>query len=271
MKELKGLISISDELVENIYSNSFSEQNKFKIEDKVTLGLLISIIEKSKSVKILYENKHYAGIDIILRSIFEASIILKFILSKHTKDRALAYYLSIQLKEVEVAETITSESDLGKTIQRYLKGFGYSPIFEFLSEEERINLIKEDFEKLTTSTKSEKWLKIQNKKNTKNGKKEKISSFRGLCEFLGEDILAEYEIMYRMLSQEVHAKDIKVYYEEIDGYLQLSKRNESEMIISLCKSIIIESSKSVAKKYNYSKFYKEKMNLMVVQRNLNKR
>ena len=271
MKELEGVITISNELTERVYSNSFNEENKFKIEDKVILGLLTSIIEKSTSVKILYENKHYAGADILLRSIFEASLILQFILKQHTRDRSIAYYLSIQLKEIEIAETIVSESDVGKIIKRYLKEYGHIPEFDILNEVEKIALIKEDFKKITSAEKSDSWLNIQTKRTTNKGKKAKLKSFRSLCEYLGDQTLAEYEVIYRMLSQEVHAKEIKEYYTENDGYLQLTKRNESGLIMSLCKAMIIESSKSVAKRYNQSQFYNKRMRSLSIQRKLNKR
>lgn len=273
MKELDGLISIAEELLKKVMLESFDENNEFKIEDKVILGLYQSIINKSKSISILYNNQHYDGGDLLIRSIFEATVFLNFITKQHTQKRALAYYLSIQLKEIEIGESINSSNDTGEKIRRYLSQFTNNVNMKFLDEKETIEKIKTEFLNLTSKKKSDGWLAVQNSKkvNKKNGEKIKLSSFKDLCEFLGEDEFVEYEIIYRLLSQETHAKDIKGYYSRNTSYLELVPKDYSDMVISLAKAYIIEASKLIAKKYGKNKYYHSRMQVLGFQRYLNKR
>lgn len=264
MKELKGINKISLDLIEGIFKK-FNSQNKFDIIDKVVLGLYNGIVEKSESIRVLNDNKQYTGTDILLRSMFEASVFLDFILKQHTKDRATAYFLSIQLKEIEVAETILSNNDIGKKIRKYLKDVNVNEKFDFLNETKKINLIKSDFKALTGTKKSDDWLNVQSKPNGKG----KLKSFRSLCMFLGDEEIAEYEVIYRMLSQEVHAKEIKEYFQETDGFMHLTKKSSSDMVLSYAKSIVISTSKLLAKHYSENKYYTNRMKVMGYQRYLN--
>lgn len=267
MKQLHHVNQINVQLAERILAR-FSEKNKFKVEDMAILGLFNTIIEKSNSIKILYDNEQYAGTDALLRSIYEASIYLQFLLEKYTRDRCMAYYLSLQLKEIEIAETIHSDKPLGNLIRKNIENAGYSAEIELLEEKEKISKIKEDYKKLTNANKSSKWMRVQKKCNNQ---KDRLGSFRDICEYLGDESLVEYEMYYRVLSNEVHPKDIKQYYSREVTELTLGKKKKSNLVEVMTQNIVIQSAKLVADYYNEKEFLKRRMQPVVALRKVNKK
>lgn len=257
MKELEKLINLSNQLLEKIFKEKLPKSKELSLEEAVMLTIFNSIIEKAESILILYKNNHFSGTDVLLRSVFESKTILEFISERHTKDRANAYFLSTRLKNIEIAEIVTDPNKRDKILE-FFSDKDIEKIKEYLTNNETIKGIREEFENLTSANKSDKWLKIG-----------KLNSFKDLCDYMGAEI--EYDLIYRILSQEAHGKEMSDYFEIDKDEFILTKKSSSELITVFTRYNLIKVSELIAKQYNLSKFYKNKLSVLGLQRIMNNR
>lgn len=237
----------------------FSEENILEVKDLIAITLFNSIFEKTRSILILNKNDQVVGVDTLTRSAFEAKQHLKFILERYSDRRAMAYYLSNQLKEIEMGEIIYGEDSVGASIRNFIEKRGYNYEMDFMNDNLKIDLIKNEFNKLTNQKKSDKWMAVQRKRNGKGD----LLSFRDICEYLGEEDLIQYEMIYRVLSKEVHSKDFKSYMEVLknEGVIHFREPKSSRLIEPFLKGIVLEAGKLMTKEYNLNKEYKKLKNL----------
>jgi len=248
MTYINEIININHQLIDEIIKTSFSEENKFGVTDRVVLGLFKSLNEKGSSLLYLFDNKMFAGNDTLLRTVFETSIHLQFILNKDTDIRAKAYNLSSKIKMIKITEQSMANDEKGRAIRKYSNQTieNLQRVYSLTPDVERT---KEEYKNLVGNLNADKWYSV-------NGGP---SSFERVCESLGDLQLAEYEIIYRNLSQETHGKEAGDYFKVSEGYVYLDNLHESEMLIPMLRGIIGNSAKLIAERYDKMDFIITKM------------
>lgn len=256
--DLKRMNQENSKLFDDIIKK-FSEKKRMTLSEKVIIGIYVSIVEKTSSLICLIENNKSAGVDSLLRSIFESHKILKFILERHTKDRAKAYALSVNLRRTEVLETISESSSKSPVIAENKEKYT-----ENITE---IQNIKEIFGKHIYKNSKEKkiiksknWMKIQSKRSGKGS----LSNFKDLCEYLGEQDKDEYDVIYAQLSQESHGKEYDKYF-KIAEDLNISSPNIENSQLSLAYTFIAATALIVAKYYGMEKKFARSVRLNVIR------
>lgn len=188
------------ELIEFIYEFDLKLISQIKKElpdeldlpDVVITELAISICKKTESALFLMKNNLFSGVDVIIRSIFETSRILKFILEEDTENRAFAYYLSVQASIEKSLNEFQSLFGIPGEKEKYIRNTDIYEVFmqAFIGDNVKV--------------KPDNWMSIEKKKDGKG----RIQSFRDLCEYFGEEDLKAYISIYAYLSKEVHGKEV---------------------------------------------------------------
>ncbi|UOQ47765.1 DUF5677 domain-containing protein [Gracilibacillus caseinilyticus] len=196
MKILKKVLKEANESVEKVIVKSIGENNQeFDFPEAITLGLFEDMVKKIESMILLIENKQDASIDTIARSVMENYVYLKVLLSDNNELLAQSYFVSKKYKEFKLYEMIKMPGKKGNEIRRLLD----NPNIDEMDNE--ANILNEDDLKekypdvFNKRFINQKWYNIDGK--TKN--------FEQLCKKQG--LQAEYEIMYKLLSNEVHSMD----------------------------------------------------------------
>lgn len=157
--------------------------------DEVLLGLFKSLIYKSDSFLVLYEEMKFSGIEVLSRSIFETATTICFILNDDGKaiiDRAWAYKMVSFIDNLNKYELCASNKKHAKDV-RELMGIDKKSAKEIL--EKRSNDYKGELNKYYSKINKNiffKWYSINN---------ERISSFSKVCKELGNEFESYYEVM----------------------------------------------------------------------------
>lgn len=244
--KINELIQGYNLLIEEILTTKFDENREFSfLTDRVVLGLLRSVLDKSKSLNYLMESQMYPGADTLLRSIFETATYLEFILKEDTKDRAEAYILSSKIKTLKIHEKSMLDDELGKTI-REMTGMSEEYLNAVYTSVTKKDEIKNRYRSLVGNLNPDKWYKV-------NGNKS--NSFRDVCEYLGQEKLAVYEIIYRILSQDTHGKEAENYFEVKGEELVMTPIQGNSVQLPLLRSIINNSGYKIVEKYECKEFF----------------
>lgn len=249
LSDIKRILFQSERYIESLLNRNFDTDNKFSvIKDATILGIFISLIDKARSLNLLLENKYYAGNNTLLRSIFEEEIYLEYILKENTMNRTRAYIASSKLKAQKMLKTASKTNALGNKIREVtnLEISDLEKIFSQVPEENITNLEKEYLD-LTGETNPDKWYKEKNN----------VTSFRGVCEYLGVEHLANYEILYRLLSQEVHGKNSNSYFTIQDNQLVVEPLKEEPMVLSLMRATVVSAGIAISTYYDDSEKFRE--------------
>lgn len=197
--------------IENEISYGISRQDDFV--DTVICLFVRKIMEQLDAINVLYSVGLFTQAQIILRSLIENIISMKFILKEDTKKRAAAYLLEHHYQEIELGDEQFSENSNYRNMaleNGREKQFndGYEQYKKKKAAFERIIKSKEVFQQVDNDRKA----KLKQKQ--RNNKKKRIyiqwyevcsnvSSFYGLMKETGYE--QYYRGIYGGLSFETHA------------------------------------------------------------------
>lgn len=178
----------------------------------------------------LLENQIYGGNSSLLRGIFEEGVYLEYILKDKTRNRTNAYVISSKLKFLKIHETAKGDTPIGEAI-RSMTGMEKENLEGVYRQITHIEKLKEEYKTLTGHDNPDKWYKDNNR----------INSLRDVCENLSMNQLAEYEIIYRLLSQEVHGKNSNSYFKIIENELVVANMEEEPLILPLMRVTVVKA------------------------------
>ena len=194
--------------LENEISMGISKQDDFI--DGVICSFIRKIIEQLDAINVLYSVGSFTTSQIILRTLIENIISLKFILQeeKEIPTRAAAYFLEYYFQEIELGDSSITD---GTELNTILKHQGKEQLKKYSNE---LDKKKEALKKIIN--KNPLFQKIdrerQNKINNKNNKKvyiewyqvcSNVSNFRGLMKETGYE--KYYQGLYGIASREAHS------------------------------------------------------------------
>ena len=188
-----------------------SERKLLGDEDIVPLLFLRNILEIADGISILIKNSSIDTCKTSLRSLLENVFGLQYLLENNTKNRSLSFLVWIAHKDLKFYEKLNGETQIGK---------------QFMAEFTKDNLIKNPellyhIEYLSAKDNAQELLKLPNYKDVekeyqltsiKNKNPNWYSLYSGpknielLAKYLNHNAI--YEVMYRGLSNNVHATDI---------------------------------------------------------------
>lgn len=247
LKILKKILKEAEGSFELILSNEFNDsKNKFEIEDAITLAFFEDMVRKTDSLVTLIDGEKLVSMDIISRSIFESYVYLKLILKNDRRLYARSYIASQKASELSLYNSLIAENKDGMKI-RSLIGKQLKDIKRDLNFEgdEQSNKIQSQFSDVYDKRNvKQKWYNLDNK--TKN--------LEQLCRKL--DMFPEYELVYRMLSSEVHSSDVlkRLRFESNQIYVQCGFTTDSDMNIAIVKMFLLEA---ITDLYTFSNLKKE--------------
>ncbi|WP_042142807.1 DUF5677 domain-containing protein [Paucisalibacillus sp. EB02] len=246
MKILKKILKEAEGSLELVFDKAFSKINKeLEIEDAVTLGFFEDMVRKIDSFTTLAEKEKSSSIDLITRSILESYVYLKLLFLRERRLYARSYMATQKLRELSMYNKITSDNKNGKKI-RELLGKGIDDIKKatnFGATEEKLKDLKEQFSDVFERRReNQKWYNLDGK--TKN--------FEQLCIKL--DMFAEYELAYRILSNEVHSMDImKRWHFEKNQVFVLEGYKNNDMNVSIVSKLLLEALNELYNLYGLNK------------------
>lgn len=238
-----------------------------KIGDKIIepenfaiVSLTNSIILKSGDIYLLMQNEQVESIEILMRTIFEQSAYLKFILQMHSKTRAEQFLYSYRIQSAEkhkslIDSMITSgEYEEAESIKQSLKNNIKEKFPEINSIEEYIEFFKEKFRNnLTIATSKkinyEKWYNITGR----------VSNFRILTEEIHIDE-SIYKMFYNLGSMNVHGINVlgNISRSDIDKGTILSNTVDPYYVKVGISVILYEISKLTSKHFGLTKVSKSR-------------
>ncbi|MED3550128.1 DUF5677 domain-containing protein [Cytobacillus praedii] len=219
MKLLKKILKEADSLTGNVLNKHFQANfpnHEFDQHDAATLGLLEDMVGKTNSLIVLVESDNLNGTDALTRMIFENYVFIKFILEKDTKTRGESYVNSIRYNNMKLFDLYTSSKESGEKVRQFLSVEKEKFIQKFpdLSDQQYRQKLKDDFLR-PLNLNSEKKLTWYNF----NGK---TNNFRKLCEHIGKE--AEYLLLYKLYSSEVHATQALSYFKFKENYIEVFRK-----------------------------------------------
>lgn len=197
--------------IENEISFGTSRQDDFI--DTVICLFVRKIMEQLDAINVLYSVGSFSQAQIILRSLIENIVSLKFILKEDTKKRAAAYSLEHHYQEIELGNECFSENS---KYRKLLLANGREE--EFNNGYERYKKKKAAFERIIKSQEvfqqvdKDRKAKLRQKRKSNRNRKvhiqwyevcSNISSFYGLMKEVGYE--QYYKGIYGGLSYETHA------------------------------------------------------------------
>jgi len=245
LRFLSKVYKEADLVLENIFTEVFQKdvvEYDFTYKDAVITGLIENILNHTKSIIILIENSHHTSLDSLLRTIFENYVHLRYILKDDSELRAKSYVYSTRLSEFQMIDKLKEQSLIGRKIRDFVRVSLEQITQTYQSKTDpsrRERIEKRYINDIGMKRLEQKWYNLDGKTN----------SFKKLCKSL--DLEAEYEIVYSILSKEVHGKDavdkleIQKYYVGVKN----SDAKDTELHISLLTLYLIELVRLIYKHY----------------------
>lgn len=197
--------------IENEISFGTSRQDDFI--DTVICLFVRKIMEQLDAINVLYSVGSFSQAQIILRSLIENIVSMKFILKEDTKKRAAAYSLEHHYQEIELGNECFSENS---KYRKFLLANEREE--EFNNDYERYKKKKAAFERIIKSQEifqqvdKDRKAKLRQKRKRNGNRKvhiqwyevcSNVSSFYGLMKEVGYE--QYYKGIYGGLSYETHA------------------------------------------------------------------
>ena len=241
MKNLRKIYKQSEKAVEEILNEVIlKKQLEFDIESAVILGVFEDIVRKVDSLILLIDENKTAGLDSITRSIFENHVYLKLFLSNESSLYTRSYYLAHELRKIKLYDTVIASNKPGNNIRSFL---GRS--LEGLQNDfngrvpDKLNLEKRFEDVLVKRKEKDNWYNLDGSTRT----------FEQLCRKL--DQTAYYDLLYRILSNEVHATDALKRWVFEPGKLTLLNQNQDNMLhINVASTVLLDSLRDLYDFYN---------------------
>ena len=263
MKIFRFILRESEKTLENIFDKHFKSSNKkFEIEDAITLGFYEDIVRKVDALKILLDANKLVSIDSITRDIFESYVYFKLLLTNERRLYAKSYMAAKEISELTMYNKLIEDNKNGRklrellntSIERVNKDIGFN------SEEKlkRIsNIYTEVFEK---RRKNQKWYNLDSK----------TQNLEQLCNKL--DLFAEYNLVYRLLSAEVHASDVmKRWKFEPNQVSVFEAIDNKDMNIKMINLFLLDATRELYSFYGLKKELRNFNTLLSINYNYSKK
>ncbi|WP_245829250.1 DUF5677 domain-containing protein [Salipaludibacillus agaradhaerens] len=237
---LKKTLKESNGAIQLIINNYFNPKNKIlEVEDVVILAFFEDLTEKVESLRLLVEESKSASLDTILRSIFESYVYLKLLLKNDYMLYGRSYFAAKKINNLQMFHKTISQGKQGEAIRELLG----DPTIEDLKRKANIEdaedidteiiKVKEDFSDV---------FKHRNEKQVWYNLDGKTANFEQLCNKKGIDMSAEYDLIYRSLSKEVHAKDVLNRWRfEKEQFSILEQPTDPRMHISMSNTFLLNT------------------------------
>lgn len=282
-EEMYEAIQASCELIGSVivkYGEILNEMKYIEPEDDGLVNMVImlfvrKIMEHLDAINILVEKSSFSQAKIILRTLLETIVSLRFILKEDTEKRAASYYLYHHYEEIERMKNFDETTKVG---QMYKGLLGEE---EFKKVAEKCKKKKDAFERLIQSksvfTEIENLRKVKLDQKRKKEPKKKpyvswyeicsnIYNFKGMMKNLGWEKF--YESLYGGMSMEVHAYNatiemipdadglhLKVLRNALDGFELISMTGT--FAISTLKDIYVYLEDGEEEKAEFVEYYAE--------------
>jgi hypothetical protein len=177
----------------------------------VLIAFLRHLIETLDAISILIQSSSLISCDILLRSIFETYLGLKFIL-KDQKERRAMFYIFCSMKE----RLMTNEELLDSNFQIIISADHFmknTPLLDKKEHEQEIQLLKQAIERdVYKSIKKEYEAQLKKTKHPPHWYSlfDGPKGIKGLCKDI--EIPAIYKVLYGSLSKTVHGADLITRY-----------------------------------------------------------
>lgn len=245
MRFLTKIYKEADQVLKNIFTEVFQKDGmeyEFSYKDAVITGLLENILNHTKSIIILIENNHHTSLDSILRTIFENYVHLSYILKNDNELRAKSYMYSTRLSEFQMIDKLKESSLIGRKIREliHVSIEQINQTYQSQTDPDKRERIENRYiNNIGMKRLEQKWYNLDGKTN----------NFKKLCISLGME--AEYEIVYSILSKEVHGKDAvdKLDIQKYFVGVKNSDAKDTELHIALATIYLIELVRLIYKHY----------------------
>lgn len=172
--------------------------------DVVVMLYVRKIVEHLDAIKILVEKCAFTQATIILRTLLESTVGLRFILKEETEKRAAAYYLYHHYEEMKAIKNFDEKTDIGKMYKKVMGTEKYNIVLQKCNEK------KEALERLVQS--NNLFAEVDKVRNNKIEENKKVSwyglcsnvtNFKGMMKQVGWE--KYYYVVYGGMSMEVHS------------------------------------------------------------------
>ena len=164
-KYLGSIIVKYGELVNELF---YKENNGDGFVDFVIVLFLRKIIEHLDAISILVEKSSFTQAKIILRTLLESVVGLRFILKEDTEKRAAAYYLYHHYEEIEKMRYFDESMSDGKMYKSILGEERFNEIAEKCKKKKsaferlmrcplKVRLLRDDFGRLVFLYAARRW------------------------------------------------------------------------------------------------------------------
>jgi hypothetical protein len=256
----------ADKALKCVFEEGLSHKDKdFNSVDGVILGLFDNLIGHADSISILLKPKHTASVDSILRTLFENYVYLTFILDKDTEKRATSYAVAGKAEEYLMYDMISEDSNKGKKIRDFI---GLNNSGDLNRKYEQHGISKEEINQtylteLGMSRLEQKWYNLYPEL--------KLTSFKKLSIYC--DMEAQYNVVYRILSREVHGGDALHRFELKSNFVGIkkTKHQDTKLHENIVKLFLLESIRKIYMHYGLKKQLKSFNTLIELNVNYSKK
>lgn len=247
MKLLKKLIKETDGMVPKIVEKSYKDKERaFDLPAAITLGLFEDMCNKVRSMITLIDNNRDASIDSTARSILENYFYLKLILSDQNEIYCRSYFLAKKYKELILYNSIKDKSLKGANIRKLI---GIT-LEEIQHDTKKLGDPEKYFEKLKKDYQDV--LKLRRVNTTWYNLDGKTKNIEQLCKKINKEV--EYEVFYRILSQEVHSLDVLKRWEfEKDQVSLITNYQNKDMVVNSVGVFLLEIIRDIYDFYGLKK------------------
>ncbi|GAB7306063.1 MULTISPECIES: DUF5677 domain-containing protein [Enterococcus] len=236
----KQLVKVEKDIMYKFYEEKRIE---FGLHDGAIYGLIIEFRKKSMSALYLLENNLTSGVGSLIRSLFEITIYLEFIVKKDSVNRGTAFWLDYKLTQAKLFSLLKGNSNESRKTRELLQ----VNLDDFLRHsesyfpEESVDKWENQYEKLLPrkGRKRRKWYDFD----------EKTKNFYDLCKSM--DKIGEYNTIFRIFSQNTHSSDVSRNFNIGENYLEIeSQVDDREALTKLVQSLTYSILNSAFKYYD---------------------
>lgn len=263
-RELQKFIILKDyykEIIDFCISKKLTKP-KASISELSFILLAFDLFELLNSIELLFKNKSLIGLESLIRITFERYMYLKLVLSKNKYGEA--YYLSMQVSQIEMLNSINEDSEnleaFSKSLGKGKEEFKSEINYRFNKKENKLkheNILK-NYKKLFEFDIPEnrvfkvKWYNLEKDANELRKLAVKINEIEG------------YLTIYKLFSNEIHGTTMSSYFklinipdETIIGVVEENGLINKNQIV-FASSIIFKAINLIEKKYKIPKYMKKR-------------
>lgn len=236
----KQLVKLEKDIMYKFYEE---KQIEFGLHDGAIYGLIIEFRKKSMSALYLLENNLTSGVGSLIRSLFEITIYLEFIVKNDSVNRGTAFWLDYKLTQVKLFSLLKGNSKESRETRAFLQ----MDLDDFLREsesyfpEDSVDKWEKQYDKLLPrkDKRPRKWYDFDGR--TKN--------FYDLCKSMNK--IGEYNTIFRIFSQNTHSSDVSRNLNIGENYLEVeSQVDNKEALTKLVQSLTYSIINSAFKYYD---------------------